>query len=391
MKMSRSLVALPIVLTVACSGGTSNSSSNGSSATAPCAKAIAAGFNHTCALTTAGGVRCWGDNSSGQLGDGTSANSRSAASDTDVLTGVSAVAAGYLYTCAVMTTGGVRCWGDNYSGQLGDGTTTNNSTPPSTDVLAGAQALALAGGSEYTCALMTAGGVRCWGDNYNSALGDGTTNSRFAPPDTDVLTGVQAIATGDSHACALMTTGGVRCWGVNSSGQLGDGTGTYSEPTPPSSDVLAGVRAIAAGGSHTCALMIAGGVRCWGYNGWGQLGDGTTTNRSTPPDTDVLTDVQAIAASKGHTCALTTTGGVRCWGQNDNGELGDGTTNDRFAPPIADVLTGAQAIAAGGIHTCALMTTGGVQCWGYDYGTLGGGNVGARVPTTPTPVTGICQ
>jgi alpha-tubulin suppressor-like RCC1 family protein len=137
--------------------------------------------------------------------------------------------------------------------------------------------------------------------------------------------------------------------------------------------------------------MIAGGVRCWGYNGWGQLGDGTTTNRSTPPDTDVLTDVQAIAASKGHTCALTTTGGVRCWGQNDNGELGDGTTNDRFAPPIADVLTGAQAIAAGGIHTCALMTTGGVQCWGYDYGTLGGGNVGARVPTTPTPVTGICQ
>jgi alpha-tubulin suppressor-like RCC1 family protein len=245
---------------------------------------------------------------------------------------------------------------------------------------------------------MTTGGVRCWGNNMYGQLGDGTTTSRPTPPPTDVLTGVQAIATGFNHTCALMTTGGVRCWGYNRLGELGDGT-TTSRATPPPTDVLTGVQAIAAGGGHTCALVTTGGVRCWGSNSHGQLGDGTWASRSTPPTTDVLTEVQAIATGVSHACALMTTGGVRCWGANTvvqsiegwqtivTGQLGDGTTTDRSTPPTTDALSGARAIAAGRYHPCALTTTGGVRCWGDNSS----GQIGAGSHSNPTPVLGICQ
>ena len=199
-------------------------------------------------------------------------------------------------------------------------------------------------------------------------------------PETDVLSGVQAMATGDWHTCALMMAGGVRCWGLSFFGQLGDGsvadeTIPPNRTSPPESDVLSGVQAIAAGGFHTCALMTTGRVRCWGGNLDGQLGDGgATTARAVPPQSDVLSGVQAIAAGFHHTCALTTTGGIRCWGNNEGGQLGDGTETERTSPPDSDVLSGVQAIAAGRRHTCALMTTGGVRCWGGNsWGQLGNG------------------
>ena len=129
---------------------------------------------------------------------------------------------------------------------------------------------------------------------------------------SDLLTGVQAIAAGQSHTCAVMQTGNARCWGINNYGQLGDGAILgYLVSTPPTSDALTGVKATAAGEGHTCALTETGGVRCWGGNAYGQLGDGTTTSTSTPPTSDVLTGVQAIAVGRYYTCALMDTGGVR--------------------------------------------------------------------------------
>ena len=185
---------------------------------------------------------------------------------------VKSIATGGAYTCAVLITGGVRCWGRNNTGELGDGTWTDRAMPPTTDVLDDVQAIATAFGTEFahTCALTTNGGVRCWGNNEHGQLGDGTQISRSTPPATDVLTGVQAIGVGVEHTCALMTTGGVRCWGWNFDGQLGDGT-TTDRSTPPTTDVLSDVQAIAVGGEHTCALMTTGGVRCWGWNSAGQL------------------------------------------------------------------------------------------------------------------------
>ena len=128
-------------------------------------------------------------------------------------------------------------------------------------------------------------------------------------------------------------------------------------------------------------LLATGGVRCWGANWSGQLGDGTTEGRFTPPATDVLGDVQSIATGKSHTCALLKTGGVRCWGSNDY---------RRSTPPVSDALTGVQAVAGGYGYTCALMTTGAVRCWGSNTdGQLGDGNTGFRV--SPVQVVGTCR
>jgi alpha-tubulin suppressor-like RCC1 family protein len=283
----------------------------------------------------AGGVKCWGDNESGQLGDGTTMT-RTVPVDvltpSGPLTGVRTIAAGYQHTCAIMMTGGLRCWGRNVEGQLGDGTTNARYSPSNSDAVPGVQAIAM--GIYHTCAI-TAAGTQCWGYNMSGQVGDGTMTNRTAP--TTVMTAsvalgaAQAVGAGGYHSCAIMpTTRGVRCWGLNGLGQLGDGT-TVDHEVAPDIDGLGGVSALAAGGYHTCALTTAGGVRCWGLNADGELGDGTTSNRSTAPNTDTLSGVLAITAGNSHGCALTATG-VRCWGLNAHGQIGDGTTTNRLTP-----------------------------------------------------------
>jgi alpha-tubulin suppressor-like RCC1 family protein len=304
-----------------------------------------------------------------------------------------------------MTTGSVRCWGENTYGQLGDGTNESRQMQAATDVLADIQAVSV--GGAFTCALTVTGGVRCWGNNYAGQLGDGTYNSRSTPPTADVLTSVKAIATGSAHACALMENGGVRCWGDNMGSQLGDGTTT--ESLTPSSDVLTDVQAVAASYESTCAVMTSGGLRCWGGNTFAPGGYGGI------PSMDLLTDVRNIAMAAKHVCALMTSGGIRCWGANVFGQLGDGTLTGRLTPPYTDVLADVQAIAVGGDidlstgHTCALLGTGGISCWGADqYGQLGDMPYGYQQGTpeychpegdanvvecrkNPTAVLAICQ
>jgi alpha-tubulin suppressor-like RCC1 family protein len=162
-----------------------------------------------------------------------------------------------------------------------------------------------------------------------------------------------------------MNSGGVRCWGGNQNGQLGDGT-TTDRAEPPTSDVLTGAIAVSAGGSHTCALMKSGGIRCWGGNVFGQLGDGTESERAVPPDADVSSGVKMVSTGDLHTCVLLNTGGIRCWGHNINGELGIGSYATVLAPPQNDVLSSASAVAAGYLFTCGLSQGGGVRCWGYN-------------------------
>jgi alpha-tubulin suppressor-like RCC1 family protein len=344
---------------------------------------IAAGYSHTCALTSAGGVECWGDNSHGQLGDGTIADSHFPVAALGLASGVQAIAAGEALTCALTNVGGVMCWGENDFGELGDGTTTRRLTPVAVSGLAGG-VRAIAAGEALGCALTSAGGVECWGHNRYGELGDGTTTDHHAPVAVSGLTSdVTAIAVGYLHGCALTSEGAVKCWGYNRYGQLGDGTRINRRTPVDVSGLSSGVTAITAGGGHSCALTNAGGVKCWGSNYFGELGDGTTTRHPTPVDVSGLSSgVTAIAAGgEAHGCALTSAGGVKCWGYNGYGQLGDLTTIDRDTPvDVSGLAAGVETITAGGYgHACALTSAGEVKCWGRNSsGQLGDGTTTER-------------
>ena len=230
---------------------------------------------------------------------------------------------------------------------------------------------AIAAGASHTCALMkTAGAVKCWGSNSFGELGDGNYFvSSHTPVDVLALSDVTAIAAGSGHTCALTDAGGVKCWGDNEYGQLGiDHVTPYSDTPVNVTSLDSGVAAIAAGGIHTCALIKGGGVKCWGYNHHGQLGDGTYTQRDTPTTVHESTGFKAVAAGAEHTCALTEAGGVKCWGDNEYGQLGDDNApTDRNEPVnVYNLDSGIKAIAAGARHSCALTDGGSARCWGLN-------------------------
>jgi photosystem II stability/assembly factor-like uncharacterized protein/alpha-tubulin suppressor-like RCC1 family protein len=349
---------------------------------------IAAGRVHTCGLTSGGGVKCWGDNSYGQLGDGTTTQRFTPVDVIGLTSGVRAIASSGLgdssnYTCALTSGGGVKCWGANENGELGDGTRTRRLTPVDVKGLTkGIRAIAI--GSHHTCALTSGGEVKCWGLYSESG-------SIPTPTDVSGLAGgVKAISAGMGYTCALTSSGGVKCWGGNTYGVLGGGTLTARQTTVNVSGLTSGVTAITASGLHTCALTSGGGVKCWGYNWDGQLGDGTYSIRAAPVDVRGLTDgVAAISGGYAHTCALTSGGGVQCWGDNGFGQLGDGTHTDRAAPVDVRGLTkGVKAIFASGANfTCALTSDDEFKCWGNNFfgGMPFGTNIQALNPADVRP------
>ena len=339
--------------------------------------ALAAGDTHTCAVASDGRVLCWGDNSRGQLGDGTT-TSRGAARPVTGLSGAKAIAAGAEHTCAITTADAVQCWGANDFGQIGDGSTSSRTTPAAVRNLIPASSLST--GSFHSCAVVTGGRVQCWGANFEGQLGNGGTTDSSSPVFAS-LTGLsltaKAVSTGDSHTCALLTTGGAACWGLNRSGQLGDGSAT-SRTSPVVVRDLSVIRSVSTRGTFTCALLSGGGVLCWGRNAVSNLGDGTTDDRPTPVAVSGLTDAIAISTGITHACAARAGGGVQCWGGNADGQLGDGSRTQRATPVNVTGVRGATAVTAGGNHSCALVTGGSIQCWGSNNnGQLGNGASGA--------------
>ena len=349
--------------------------------------ALTAGQFHTCGLTGTGAAYCWGQG--GALGDGTGQQRLTpvAVQGGFVFT---ALTAGWFHTCGLTSAGAAYCWGQNTDGRLGDGTTTYRLAPVA--VQGGIVFAALTAGAYHTCGLTSAGAAYCWGNDSEGQLGDGAIP---ANPPYAYLTPVAvhgglvfaALTPGYVHTCGRTSAGAAYCWGYNGSGQLGDGSDTTLRVITPVA-VEGGLvfSAVEAGHQQTCGLTSAGAAYCWGWNNQGQLGDGTTTNRRAPVAVQGGIVFTALATEGNHVrCGLTSAGAAYCWGINVTGEIGDGTTIDRLTPVAVHGGLAFTALTAGAGHTCGPTSAGAAYCWGGNYnGQLGDGTTTDRL--TPVAV-----
>ncbi|WP_437724001.1 RCC1 domain-containing protein [Sorangium sp. So ce861] len=387
------------------------------------AQGLSAGMNHACAVLKTGALKCWGANARGQLGlgdvasRGDSTGEMGAALHASFGQGISAVTAGHEHTCALLREPsspdvGLKCWGRNDFGQLGQPEVPEHRGDDPVEMLelfysylgAGATVKAAQAGAYHTCAVLNGDQLKCWGLNANGQLGLGDLKNRgdaelemFFVPTIPLGGGrtAKSVAAGAYHTCVLLDDDRVKCWGRNDAGQLGLGdltqrggtAGTKPEfiSTVPLDNLDDKAKAIVAGTFHTCAILGDDTVKCWGDNEAGQLGQDHRNNLggtlSTTPETfnsiPLGGPVKALSAGSSHTCAILGDGTVKCWGDNQFGQLGLGDTEDRGDDPgeIAGLLPvdlgpglTAKAIAAGAAFTCALLNTDQIKCWGHSKG-----------------------
>jgi alpha-tubulin suppressor-like RCC1 family protein len=384
-------------------------------AVAPAGPALGTGNDHSC-LIQHGRAYCWGFGGQGQLGNGRTARSSIpvAVDRRGVLAGktLTAITAGHNFSCALDSAGKAYCWGDNFQGQLGNGSTTASDVPVTviaSRVLAGKRLTAITAGYRSTCALDTAGAAYCWGRDVDGELGNGTTAVVFSSVPVRVRAGrlpagqtLTAITAGLYFACALDRAGAAYCWGDNSFGEFGNGASINSSVPVPvdASGALAGktLTAISSGDFHTCVLDTAGLAYCWGDNFYGELGNGSTGSTAVPVAVEhsgVLAGKTLIVITAGldFTCAVAGAGHAYCWGLNDYGQLGAGKGSNSTSVPVAvnsrGVLAGKilRMIAAGTADTCAQDTGGAAYCWGENgAGELGNGSTASSsIPVRVRP------
>ncbi|MCB0978283.1 MAG: carboxypeptidase regulatory-like domain-containing protein, partial [Acidimicrobiales bacterium] len=347
---------------------------------------IGGGDTFTCALGPSGTVECWGENETHELGDGGNEASSSTPVTVTGITDAVNVTVGNHHACAAHADGTVSCWGDNSSGQLGDGTYNTASTPVTVTGIT--DAVAVTAGFSHSCALHAGGSVSCWGEDLEGQLGNGTTgNGSATPVSVSGLLDATAVSAGDSHTCAIHVSGTVSCWGWNEDGELGNGHNTDSN-VPVTVTGITDATQISGGALHTCALHATGTISCWGGNTLGQLGDGNTVESYTPVNVSGLTSMSSLAAGSVHTCASRTNGSVFCWGSGPLGELGNGTWNGSSSPVAVTGLSDGAEAAAGTYHSCVRRYAGRISCWGFNNnGQLGDGTNDSS--STPVGVVGF--
>lgn len=365
-----------------------------------------------CALLSGGGVDCWGENSLGQLGNGTLEGTACGGLCDDVPQAVSGITNAVSVTgeCALLATGSIDCWGYNPDGEIGNGTIGGPDGEEGYDTPQGVSgitdAIALGGDTDTNCAVLATGQVECWGDNAFGTIGNGSIGGPDGQAGYDTpqpvpgINDAVAISDGGGVFCVLLTTGGIDCWGDNTYGELGNGTvggpdGEEGYDSPQAVSGISGATSIVSNpGEGFCAILGTDGVDCWGLNDSGQIGNGFVGGPDdcyghqlcfdTPQPVTGLDDVMAMTTASGSYCAVLSSGVVDCWGDNTYGALGIGSTGgpdgaNGFATPqpvmgITDATTVTSTV--GGTY-CAVLATGGVDCWGDNgRGELGIGSVG---------------
>lgn len=353
---------------------------------------LSAGDSHTCAVT-GGKVQCWGLNTSGQLGDGTTTNSLSPVFVSGITDAVE-VQSGARHTCARLSGGAVWCWGENTAGQLGNGSFTSSSVPvQSTGV---STAVSVSAGGSHSCAVRADGSILCWGRNVEGQLGNATNTSSNLPVAVFGITTASSVAAGGAHTCARLADSTLRCWGSNTLDQLGNtALIAASRNTPIAVTGVSTALSISSGTGHSCSEVASPSrIKCWGDNFSGQLARFWTdifpspVEMTSPQALEVpgITTPAGAAAGYAHSCGVLDDNTVRCWGENVDGQLGNGTVAG-FIPPHASAsatstivpvsasgIISATQVATGQFHSCALLLNGSVMCWGKNSsGQLGDG------------------
>ncbi len=350
---------------------------------------IAAGTFHTC-VVIGGGIKCWGNNDYGQLGDGTYTRRTTPVSVVGLAGTVTQISTDSLFTCAVVS-GAAYCWGENGYGQLGDGTTVRRNFPVTVQGLTSG-VIQVAAGGYHACALLSSGHDKCWGGNRAGQIGDGTyNNSRYTPVEVLGLPEkVVSISAGGEFTCALLASEHLMCWGYNGFGQLGNGGGGEQHLPVFVSGLASESTFISAGIAFACAMTNHAGLLCWGQNLHGQLGDGSGSYLSlVPVQVARLAQIPTtVSAGAENACAVLINTTVQCWGYNAYRQLGNGTLNDSPFPTNVVHLASALAVATGWTHTCALILNEQVMCWGRnENGQLGNGSFQSTL--VPVAVTGL--
>lgn len=319
---------------------------------------ISRGGGRTCVIQN-GNVLCWGAYRPGPPFPETGSLSPKAVPG--LPSDIRDVTLGEYHACAVTSGGAAWCWGENSDGQLGNGTAGPTQPPSPTQVVGLSTGVAeIAAGRNHTCALTTAGSVLCWGSNSSGQLGNGGGGSQSSPVASGITTGAIHVTATENMTCTVTNDQSAWCWGSNVYGQLGNGTEGGSVSLPQRND-LSGIASVSIGHSSSCAVTTSGGAWCWGRNQAGEVGDGTTTKRLSPVPVDGLaTGVVAVAAGSGKSCAVKSDGTAWCWGGNGSYQLGDGTNIDRLTPvqvnfdlaaPTVNQSPASLSVAEGGTAT----------------------------------------
>jgi len=317
---------------------------------------------------------CWGRGDRGTIGNG---DTNTPTFPTEISNNFIHFSLGFIHTCGSTIDGDVWCWGANGNGQLGPNTPLGYNNPIPVQVSGVSNVTELAASAESNCALLEDHTIRCWGDDFLGQLGDGTNNPSAMPVTVQGINNAVRIAGNarGEHFCAVLQTGGVACWGSNSHGQLGlDPNTASSSNIPLGVPLISNAIQVSVGGEYTCVLLQSGKIECFGNNADGQLGDNTTTDAYLPTEVSGLNNVSQLTAGYNHTCALLTSGITKCWGYNADGELGVGRSQNSSIPvTTSDEL---HDLHAGSYFTCGFDLDQHIRCWGLNnYGQFGNGTL----------------